>query len=1325
MATVAAPQAHDDQFTTLFCRALYDYEAQDASSLSFSQNDIIEVLTQQPSGWWDGLLGDERGWFPSNYVTIISDEEAEAAFANLEYERARAESRAATVTNHNPVDNGVIDMGLALMRGNQSESEDWSDSEYMNSRGIPGPGLGTGRFKVGSPPAVVGHTHAKSQSNDFWVPQVAQDGRIFYVNTQTGQRSRDLPQEPEDYISDGDLAGLTSQSSSRSGTSAGLGFASSESETSSSVPSVPNFGALQRPGTPEPWVRKLADDRLTYYYYNKIDGTTRWDKPELAPVRTIPPMQPTKVAQPRAPPIKHSSTNGNGPNITSDISEMYSDDEISEPPNQNLFRQPTNGRPRKSPSLQEEHVVMQLTSAEKIAQSLQKALSPTPAELVTDLSGFARRAIQDVVESIKETALNNRPYQDFKMDILINKAVDAVRNLLYISSAPVGQIPSHVLPQEARDYRPHPSHTALKPAQRKVTATLSRLVLSARAIQYDSGTSTIETLNRLEFDAEELERAVSSFVLEVQRTQHATLPEDQKAPKRLHGVFETANIGLGLVGAGAAGGWKGFGWLSLSEEATTPKTLLRTEVIASLDAHIAQVEPLFTALLDTIQLSDERAIEQARLRGQELVTRLSSFLTFAADIHVARHVDVDGIRQDAGSPTNDLYIQNVEKARVLVRTLEASVQATYDESALLFSVTQKLVDSEPGQPSLERDAATETLESLSSSLQANVNVVKGTLEALLSVGHDQADMARGDYTGSIEWRISRLSVIDNRFGGAVRANSPTLGEEPSAEEDVINIEDIIAKPVKGPRLPQSEPLYNSYADQDDFTSVETGSTTIRDTRPSMDTAVDYEEDADLDSDEGEVPEMPRKQKSKNLRSVLGEGYENATKPPPPPPLPPAAPEPQPWYLEPNYDPAEIAIDPDKSVRGGTVPALVERLTAHEQGDSKFIKTFLMTYKSFTTLDELFDLLVARFRIQPPEALTPPELEKWTKLKQHIIQMRVINTLKAMVVDEDILEKEDLYILDRMKDFISSEEVSKFGAAKGLLILIERLQRGGGAIPKTAATQGLPPPSILPKSNRALKLLDIDATELARQLTIMESQLYQKIKPMECLQRAREQRTENVDNITVVIQTSNRIADWVADSILSKEDSRRRAATVKHLISVADRCRALNNFSTMIAITSGLNTPPIRRLKRTWEQVNQRFMAQFAACEMTIDSNKNFNKYRQLMANVTPPCVPFIGVFLSTLQFIQDGNPDNHPGGLVNFRKRQKAAEVIDDIKRWQAQQFNFTPVRPILDYIDESLNKFNDTREQSDLFWNLSLEREPREREDEKMARLLQESGFL
>lgn len=81
--------------------------------------------------------------------------------------------------------------------------------------------------------------------------------------------------------------------------------------------------------------------------------------------------------------------------------------------------------------------------------------------------------------------------------------------------------------------------------------------------------------------------------------------------------------------------------------------------------------------------------------------------------------------------------------------------------------------------------------------------------------------------------------------------------------------------------------------------------------------------------------------------------------------------------------------------------------------------------------------------------------------------------------------------------------------------------------------------------------------------------------------------------------------------------------------------------------------------------------------------------------------------------------------MINFRKRQKAAEVIRDIKQWQSTPYNFATVAVILSYLEDSLDKYSDGVDYGDQFWNLSLEREPREREDEKMARLLQESGFL
>ncbi|EGO23692.1 hypothetical protein SERLADRAFT_469896 [Serpula lacrymans var. lacrymans S7.9] len=421
---------------------------------------------------------------------------------------------------------------------------------------------------------------------------------------------------------------------------------------------------------------------------------------------------------------------------------------------------------------------------------------------------------------------------------------------------------------------------------------------------------------------------------------------------------------------------------------------------------------------------------------------------------------------------------------------------------------------------------------------------------------------------------------------------------------------------------------------------------------------------------------------------------------------------KPWYLRPNYDSAEILLDPDGTVRGGTVPALVERLTAHEYADPKFIKAFLMTYKSFTNLDTLFTLLVERFWIQPPENLNAAQLGEWRKFKQYIIRTRVMNTVKSMVQDTDVLEKEDMYILDRMQDFVSRDEVISLPAAKSILDAIKRAQRGKKMTIKTSHQQP-PPPPIVPKR---IDLLDIDALELARQLTITESQLYLKIRPIECLHRSKQQKTDYNDNIAIFIRRSNRIANWVAYAVLCKEDSRRRASVMKHFINIADRCRSLQNFSTMLAIVSGLNSSPIRRLKRSWEQVSAKLMSQLETCETTINSYKNFNIYRSALAKVSPPCVPFIGVFLTALTHIQDGSKDSLPGHLVNFRKRQKASEVIQDLQQWQAQPHNFRGLPSVLAYIEDSLNQFGD-KDVGDDFWELSLAREPREKEEEKLAR--------
>ena len=50
-----------------YTRALYNHSYRDPEALEFRKGDIIKVVGQSESGWFDGIIGNRRGWFPKNY----------------------------------------------------------------------------------------------------------------------------------------------------------------------------------------------------------------------------------------------------------------------------------------------------------------------------------------------------------------------------------------------------------------------------------------------------------------------------------------------------------------------------------------------------------------------------------------------------------------------------------------------------------------------------------------------------------------------------------------------------------------------------------------------------------------------------------------------------------------------------------------------------------------------------------------------------------------------------------------------------------------------------------------------------------------------------------------------------------------------------------------------------------------------------------------------------------------------------------------------------------------------------------------------------------
>lgn len=421
-----------------------------------------------------------------------------------------------------------------------------------------------------------------------------------------------------------------------------------------------------------------------------------------------------------------------------------------------------------------------------------------------------------------------------------------------------------------------------------------------------------------------------------------------------------------------------------------------------------------------------------------------------------------------------------------------------------------------------------------------------------------------------------------------------------------------------------------------------------------------------------------------------------------------------------------------SVKGGSLLALVEQLTRHDKLDSSFKDTFLLTYRSFTSARELFELLVKRFNIQPPEGLSQTDFEMWRDRKQKPIRFRVVNIMKSWFDNfwmEETNEESKQLIRDVFafaRDTIKSTETP--GAGPLMTVLDGRLtgkDMGAKRMVQTYATN-VPQP-IMPKNMKKLKFLDIDVTEFARQLTIIESKLYGKIKPTECLnktwqKKVGENEPEPAPNVKALILHSNQMTNWVAEMILAQMDVKKRVVVIKHFVSVADKCRTLNNFSTLTSIISALGTAPIARLKRTWDQVPARTSTVLETMRRLMASTKNFGEYREALHAANPPCIPFFGVYLTDLTFIEDGIPSIiKKTNLINFAKRAKTAEVIRDIQQYQNAPYSLQPVPELQDYILSNMQAAGDVHE----MYDKSLVVEPREREDEKIVRVLAESGFL
>lgn len=433
---------------------------------------------------------------------------------------------------------------------------------------------------------------------------------------------------------------------------------------------------------------------------------------------------------------------------------------------------------------------------------------------------------------------------------------------------------------------------------------------------------------------------------------------------------------------------------------------------------------------------------------------------------------------------------------------------------------------------------------------------------------------------------------------------------------------------------------------------------------------------------------------------------------------------------------ELVYNKEGQISGGSLPALVEQLTTYETTpDAVFVTTFYLTFRLFTTPVELAQCLIDRFDyIGDSQTIGVP------------VRLRVYNVFKGWL-ESHWSSDSDSAALGVILAFATGKlRACMPTAGKRLAELTSKVTevRAGALVPRLVSSIGKTgvsntvftpadsnvPASIISKSQlsalRSSKegktqcsILDFDPLELARQFTIIESRLFCSIQPEELLALEWTKKSDSkAVNVKAMSTLSTDLANLVADTILHLEDAKKRAAIIKQWVKIAAKCLELNNYDSLMAIICSLNSSMVMRLKRTWELVSVKTKARLDELKAITDVGRNYAVLRQRLQNHIAPCIPFVGIYLTDLTFIDVGNGTTRqlPGesgqdsmAVINFDKHMKTAKIIGQLQSFQVP-YRLAAIPEMQDWMDAQIQRVRSSDQANvQAYYRRSLVLEPRD----------------
>ena len=206
-----------------------------------------------------------------------------------------------------------------------------------------------------------------------------------------------------------------------------------------------------------------------------------------------------------------------------------------------------------------------------------------------------------------------------------------------------------------------------------------------------------------------------------------------------------------------------------------------------------------------------------------------------------------------------------------------------------------------------------------------------------------------------------------------------------------------------------------------------------------------------------------------------------------------------------------------------------------------------------------------------------------------------------------------------------------------------------------------------------QFMDIPGEEVARELTRIDWIMYCSIRPRDLVRHVslandQKDKCKSLENFNRMIHHFNHVAFWVANIILLRDKPKHRARALEKFMGIAWKLRYLNNYNSLGAVISGINSIAVHRLAQTRELIPAPAQKEFMRLEILMGSQKSHSAYRLAWTNTPTQRIPFLPLHLRDLVLAEQGNRTyvaGAEGERINWKKFEIMGEVIIGVRKSQ------------------------------------------------------------